>query len=85
MSFALAKKYQMKIDVWLALGAVAKSRNEVDFVSFNADAWVEDPELEQMSKRILRPGTAINLHKNIGRNDPCYCGSGRKYKKCHGG
>ncbi len=21
---------------------------------------------------------------NIGRNDPCPCGSGRKYKKCHG-
>jgi len=20
----------------------------------------------------------------IGRNDPCYCGSGLKYKKCHG-
>jgi preprotein translocase subunit SecA len=20
----------------------------------------------------------------IGRNDPCYCGSGKKYKKCHG-
>ncbi len=20
----------------------------------------------------------------IGRNDPCYCGSGRKYKQCHG-
>jgi preprotein translocase subunit SecA len=20
----------------------------------------------------------------IGRNDPCPCGSGRKYKKCHG-
>ena len=20
-----------------------------------------------------------------GRNDPCYCGSGKKYKKCHGG
>jgi uncharacterized protein YecA (UPF0149 family) len=19
-----------------------------------------------------------------GRNDPCFCGSGRKYKKCHG-
>jgi len=19
----------------------------------------------------------------IGRNDPCYCGSGKKYKKCH--
>ncbi|EIQ7094695.1 SEC-C domain-containing protein, partial [Enterococcus faecalis] len=20
--------------------------------------------------------------KKIGRNDPCYCGSGKKYKKC---
>ena len=19
----------------------------------------------------------------IGRNDPCFCGSGKKYKKCH--
>ncbi len=23
-------------------------------------------------------------YKNIGRNDPCWCGSGLKYKKCHG-
>jgi preprotein translocase subunit SecA len=22
--------------------------------------------------------------KKIGRNDPCYCGSGKKYKRCHG-
>ena len=22
--------------------------------------------------------------QKIGRNDPCYCGSGKKYKKCHG-
>ncbi len=22
--------------------------------------------------------------KKIGRNDPCHCGSGKKYKKCHG-
>ncbi len=21
---------------------------------------------------------------NVGRNDPCPCGSGLKYKKCHG-
>ena len=24
-------------------------------------------------------------HDKIGRNDPCWCGSGKKYKKCHGG
>jgi preprotein translocase subunit SecA len=23
-------------------------------------------------------------NKKLGRNDPCWCGSGRKYKKCHG-
>jgi preprotein translocase subunit SecA len=25
-----------------------------------------------------------NEGKKIGRNDPCYCGSGKKYKHCHG-
>ena len=25
-----------------------------------------------------------NPLKAIGRNDPCPCGSGKKYKKCHG-
>jgi preprotein translocase subunit SecA len=20
----------------------------------------------------------------VGRNDPCWCGSGKKFKKCHG-
>jgi preprotein translocase subunit SecA len=27
---------------------------------------------------------AVNEHKDIGRNDPCWCGSGKKFKKCHG-
>jgi preprotein translocase subunit SecA len=26
----------------------------------------------------------INEHKDVGRNDPCWCGSGKKFKKCHG-
>jgi preprotein translocase subunit SecA len=26
----------------------------------------------------------VNEHRDIGRNDPCWCGSGKKYKKCHG-
>jgi SEC-C motif/Aspartyl protease len=25
------------------------------------------------------------LRSKIGPNEPCYCGSGRKFKKCHGG
>jgi preprotein translocase subunit SecA len=25
-----------------------------------------------------------NLMPKVGRNDPCPCGSGKKYKQCHG-
>jgi preprotein translocase subunit SecA len=28
---------------------------------------------------------AINPYANVGRNDLCPCGSGRKFKRCHGG
>ncbi len=28
-------------------------------------------------------GQLNKQHGKIGRNDPCYCGSGKKYKKCH--
>lgn len=28
--------------------------------------------------------TVVDPHRGIGRNDPCPCGSGRKFKKCHG-
>jgi preprotein translocase subunit SecA len=27
---------------------------------------------------------AVNQHKDLGRNDPCWCGSGKKFKRCHG-
>ena len=26
---------------------------------------------------------AVNNNKTLGRNDPCWCGSGKKFKKCH--
>jgi preprotein translocase subunit SecA len=29
-------------------------------------------------------GRATAAVPEVGRNDPCPCGSGRKYKKCHG-
>jgi hypothetical protein len=27
--------------------------------------------------------TPIRVQKTPGRNDPCWCGSGKKYKHCH--
>ncbi|HOE94294.1 MAG TPA: SEC-C metal-binding domain-containing protein [Candidatus Cryptobacteroides sp.] len=31
-----------------------------------------------------RSNTPVKAEKKIGRNDPCPCGSGKKYKHCHG-
>ena len=28
-------------------------------------------------------GQLTKPHGKIGRNEPCWCGSGRKYKRCH--
>jgi len=37
------------------------------------------------ARSILSGGTGeLPDIKKIGRNDPCFCGSGKKYKKCHG-
>jgi len=30
------------------------------------------------------PVTVRRDEKKVGRNDPCHCGSGKKFKKCHG-
>jgi preprotein translocase subunit SecA len=32
----------------------------------------------------LVPHTFVKSGADVGRNDPCPCGSGKKYKKCHG-
>ena len=26
----------------------------------------------------------VSEQQKLGRNDPCWCGSGKKFKKCHG-
>lgn len=31
----------------------------------------------------LQKTSVENEHKKLGRNDPCWCKSGKKYKKCH--
>ncbi|MEN0049275.1 MAG: preprotein translocase subunit SecA [Bacteroidota bacterium] len=38
---------------------------------------------EGVSRR-RKPETFKRTDKKIGRNDPCPCGSGKKYKQCHG-
>jgi preprotein translocase subunit SecA len=41
----------------------------------------EDSEYEAMP--VVEQRVLDDEHQ-VGRNDPCWCGSGKKYKKCHG-
>jgi preprotein translocase subunit SecA len=43
-----------------------------------AEDYVEPEPLQPVQQR------RVDESEQIGRNDPCWCGSGKKYKKCHG-
>jgi hypothetical protein len=36
-----------------------------------------------VDRHLLGPEQPVHIAKEPGRNDPCFCGSGRKFKKCH--
>jgi SWIM/SEC-C metal-binding protein len=44
----------------------------------------EKPEDIADLEILLNPPKTIVAEKKVGRNDPCPCGSGKKYKKCCG-
>ncbi len=49
------------------------------------DAVPDGPEASGDSQPQRRQNTVTAAsHKHVGRNDPCPCGSGKKYKKCCG-
>jgi preprotein translocase subunit SecA len=35
-------------------------------------------------KKEQKKAQPVRVEKKVGRNDPCPCGSGKKYKSCHG-
>ncbi|MDD4188057.1 MAG: SEC-C metal-binding domain-containing protein [Bacilli bacterium] len=37
---------------------------------------------QMINEKSDNPSTIVNENNKIGRNDPCHCGSGKKYKKC---
>jgi preprotein translocase subunit SecA len=41
-------------------------------------------EVKPVNSELSKIAENVKSTTEIGRNDPCYCGSGKKYKKCHG-
>jgi hypothetical protein len=50
------------------------------WIEKHASELAEAPAQPQGEK----PKTFVKTGPDLGRNDPCHCGSGKKFKKCHG-
>ena len=67
----------------------AEARKRMDMSRFktqkselpNADNPMEGANTNTQEKAKPQP---VTVEKHVGRNDPCPCGSGKKFKQCHG-
>ena len=87
---------QLKFNV-ISILSRARFRGEEDAETVNEQMPnVEEVQLQHKDASIFKSGATkaepektltkpfIRDQKKIGRNEPCPCGSGKKYKKCHG-
>ena len=58
-----------------------RERAKVDVNKLQASRMQAAAQAGQQERQRTMP---IQAEKKIGRNDPCPCGSGKKYKNCHG-
>ncbi|MEZ4712488.1 MAG: YchJ family metal-binding protein [Caldilineaceae bacterium] len=74
---------------WCSLRVLEAIGNSVEFAAF----YRYDGALKQVHEKstfVCEDGRWYYLHGvhlddiQLGRNDPCWCGSGKKLKKCHG-
>ncbi len=50
----------------------------------HADAGSAEPEAAEVLQQPVIPQPVTRTQPKVGRNEPCPCGSGKKYKQCHG-
>jgi hypothetical protein len=83
-SHCAMRKYVEKADRWYGV-LVDLNGNPVGLAGLE-NPWEFDPALEEEAApfRVRSITHALTGRRKIGVNEPCPCGSGRKYKKCHG-
>jgi len=55
---------------------------EMKHEEFSGFGDAEDPASESQEAEEHKP--YVRQERKVGRNEPCPCGSGKKYKQCHG-
>ena len=62
----------------------AAAKQQMAFEHAQANAVPDTPPEQSESQAATKPQTVVREAPKVGRNDPCPCGSGKKYKQCHG-
>ncbi|WP_027159101.1 preprotein translocase subunit SecA [Methylobacter luteus] len=65
-----------------ALDEQMQAPKEMHFEHAEASALEESPQEIPAEEKVAQP--FVRASDKVGRNDPCPCGSGMKYKQCHG-
>ena len=66
------------------VGALTQSPERVDESVLGSGGAFNDFLRMQQGKRSTPPLNEMKEREKVGRNDVCPCGSGKKFKKCHG-
>ena len=78
-------RIQSSEELTQAAEAIENRGERIANVTYTAptETGEEEVRIEEETQRGLKPLTAEQMQRT-GRNDPCPCGSGKKFKQCHG-
>ncbi len=82
--------YSIKEDSLKAVYSIKEKTTEstnVDIKITNMDLSSGNPKVTNVTTNAPKGPVKkepVRVEKKLGRNDPCHCGSGKKYKHCHG-
>ena len=90
------RKYTCKAESWVGV-CFSPTQGRFRFTSYHESKWVQSDEMEELVADLKPISSAVRIkdikklsfgqkpritHEKIGRNEPCPCGSGKKYKRC---
>jgi hypothetical protein len=86
----LARKYTEHAHTWF--GVCIRPKDQALRFGLNLDfSWEQDDTMEELTNNMSKPRNlkallreAAKARTKVGRNAPCLCGSGKKFKKCCG-
>ena len=74
--------FKIEVNVRVGLDLSVPTNQQPKMILQSASA-IDPFNQSQQQKPEITPQIKTNPHKKLGRNDKCWCGSGKKYKKCH--